>query len=241
MAFLKVASNIVEEMEKVKTFTVSTFLPSSINHNADLARRWYRNIDMEQFDIWLLPMNVNDNHWILMVLRIYSHEMLIYDSLGQSNIGHVSKIKEWLSSHSVQHWKEVEATLDPVVPKQQNGYDCGVFTCIYAIHEMTKARKFLVNQGNTHDVREFITWTLMEFYNSCRQCIRQFCEHFLMYEIVNITFNILMVSTSICLHACIVYQEFTIKDKRPSLFLLWTLDYSDISHDVSHDISHDAK
>ncbi|XP_065891691.1 uncharacterized protein [Dysidea avara] len=62
MAFLKVASNIVEEMEKVKTFTVSTFLLSSINHNADLARRWYRNIDMEQFDIWLLPMNVNDNH-----------------------------------------------------------------------------------------------------------------------------------------------------------------------------------
>ena len=38
--------------------------------------------------------------------------MLIYDSLGHSNIGHVSKINEWLSSHSVQHWKEVEATLD---------------------------------------------------------------------------------------------------------------------------------
>ena len=99
---------------------------------------------------------------------------------------------------------------------------------IYYLNTCGHIHTVCILQGNTHDVREFITWTLMEFYNSCRQCIRQFCEHFLMYEIVNITFNILMVSTSICLHACIVYQEFTIKDKRPSLFLLWTLDVCSI-------------
>jgi len=46
------------------------------------------------------------------VLRIYNHEVIIYDSLGHSNISHVSKIKEWLSHRSAQHWKEIEAASD---------------------------------------------------------------------------------------------------------------------------------
>jgi len=75
---------------------VSTFLLNSLNtHGQLLAKRWYRDvsmytqlsnyynkcvifkkIDMEQYDIWPFPMNVNDNHWILMVsiLGMYEHK-----------------------------------------------------------------------------------------------------------------------------------------------------------------------
>ena len=46
------------------------------------------------------------------MLRIDAHELLVYDSLGHSNVSQVDKIKQWLSIRSQNSWKEIDATLD---------------------------------------------------------------------------------------------------------------------------------
>ena len=48
----------------------------------------------------------------LKVLRIATHTIMVYDSLGKCNANEASRsIKEWLSLWSNHVWREIDATL----------------------------------------------------------------------------------------------------------------------------------
>ena len=47
----------------------------------------------------------------LKVLRIVTHTIMVYDSLGKCNANEVDQIKEWLSLRSNHVWREIDATL----------------------------------------------------------------------------------------------------------------------------------
>ena len=56
-------------------------------------------------------INVFMMYLCLKVLRIGTHTIMVYDSLGKCNANEVDQIKEWLSLWSNHVWREIDATL----------------------------------------------------------------------------------------------------------------------------------
>ncbi len=88
-----------------------------------------------------IPVNINNNHWACVVIFFQEERIQYYDSLGWEGVNYMKAVfqylqDEWMEKHdgqkmpNVDRWKLVSTTTD--TPKQENGFDCGVYTCMYA-------------------------------------------------------------------------------------------------------------
>lgn len=99
---------------------------------------------------WLIPYNINGNHWILFVVCIQDHFIFLYDSLiggltiqeaaerllcTGEKIDIADRIREFLYVYGtyMQHphfflvpWKLIQA---PLTETQQDGVSCGLYVC----------------------------------------------------------------------------------------------------------------
>ena len=58
------------------------------------------------------------------------------------------------------NWLNVELSIEKDIPKQTNGFDCGIFVCEYAENISRKA-KFKFSQNDTYFIRERIKTEIM--------------------------------------------------------------------------------
>ena len=58
------------------------------------------------------------------------------------------------------NWKQVPLFIEKKIPKQTNGFDCGIFVCEYAEHISRKA-DFNFSQNDTYVIRERIKTEIM--------------------------------------------------------------------------------
>ncbi|KAL3914741.1 MAG: hypothetical protein SGILL_005979 [Bacillariaceae sp.] len=80
------------------------------------------------------------SHWILAAIRLAQKRIQIYDSLGRRYPNVLVKLKKYLRMEyrnkkqiampAPHEWELDESTA--ATPRQTNGYDCGVFVCMYA-------------------------------------------------------------------------------------------------------------
>lgn len=92
------------------------------------------------FDYVLLPHHqANRNHWSLIVIDIKQQSIAYYDSLHSPTQGDevMQKLLEHLENIALNkkvRWNKAEWTTNHVsnCPQQTNGYDCGVFACVFA-------------------------------------------------------------------------------------------------------------
>lgn len=106
------------------------------------------------------------NHWCLVCVNFIEKSVTYYDSLGGTNPKclniifdylkqeHLNKKKEELD---VSGWRLVEATN---CPKQGNGYDCGVFTCINAEY-LARGAKLDFTQDDMPKLRKRICYEIL--------------------------------------------------------------------------------
>ncbi|XP_070554739.1 sentrin-specific protease-like [Ptychodera flava] len=123
-------------------YTFSTFLYAHLLRNGYVAvQRWTSEADLFLKDIVLFPINVNDSHWIICAADMRTRTLRCYDSLfdkGVSRMVYLNKLREYLSLERKKvYGKDAAAwnwTLECVrqVPQQRNGFDCGVFVCLFA-------------------------------------------------------------------------------------------------------------
>lgn len=125
-------------------------------------KRWTRKKGDVFEAHWIyFPVNTENKHWTLLVLDMHKKEVHYYDSLEVVNkdrrklcyetilrwLKDEAKEKHHIKDYDISVWKqgwlrdeaiEEDQTDDydkPVIhecPKQDNGYDCGVFTMMYA-------------------------------------------------------------------------------------------------------------
>lgn len=113
-----------------------------------------------------IPINVNDNHWIMIQVDLNEKEILSMDSLGNSNVTWKSAVLDWLEaefkskseSFDRENWKLF--TIGS--PQQQNRFDCGVFACMFAAYKsndlvVTKA----FDQEYIDKMRKAVAWSIM--------------------------------------------------------------------------------
>ncbi|CAF0965043.1 unnamed protein product [Brachionus calyciflorus] len=82
----------------------------------------------------MIPININNNHWILCSIDNRLCKVSIYDSFVKEYPDLIKNLREFLSLKYIQlygvsltnHWS---FSYIKNIPVQRNGYDCGVFIC----------------------------------------------------------------------------------------------------------------
>ncbi len=108
------------------------------NYN-DAVKRWwtksYGKLDIAEAGRIFVPVNLNGNHWILIVIDVDAGLIEQYDSLNKDNKVLQSKVLEnlrrWVEDQSngtinIATWKLISVES----PQQKNLVDCGVFTIL---------------------------------------------------------------------------------------------------------------
>ena len=98
------------------------------------------------------PVNVSGRHWILLILNMQTKEISVYDPQGKNQPYIVGKYQQWLGA---LEWSVIYPQLARRIPRQSNGWDCGVFVCMYASYLMHK-HDFDFDQRDMEDFRKWI-------------------------------------------------------------------------------------
>ena len=104
-------------------------------------RKFLKNKPYTTIDRILLPVNINQNHWVLIEVDITGKRISYYDSLkGRLSKARLSYLQaglyEYLNTDLVIKMKTFFDTWKinsrAECPTQPNGYDCGVYTLFFA-------------------------------------------------------------------------------------------------------------
>ncbi|KAI4835046.1 sentrin-specific protease 1 [Plasmodium brasilianum] len=156
-----------------KIFIFSTFFFQSLSsngcYNYSKVSRWTKRkkIDIFSFDLILIPLHVGGNHWTLGSINIKDKKIKLYDSLNMPN----KKFFEYISKYivdeirdkkqmeiNISSWEyNKEGSSEGGIPHQENGYDCGVFTCMFA-KCLSFNREFDFNQKDIKEIRLKMVW-----------------------------------------------------------------------------------
>ncbi len=104
-------------------------------YSYDGVRRWSQRqgVILSQMDKVLIPCHVNGNHWTLSCINYREKQVEFYDSLNGHDRGILDILLQYIKDEALTHEKRVMDTsdwkkiIDTNIPKQKNGYDCGVF------------------------------------------------------------------------------------------------------------------
>lgn len=118
----------------------------------DNVKRWSKSFNIFEQEMVFIPINIGNAHWVLIVIFIILEKIEYYDSTGGGGCATIylniilkyledeAKDKKTSSSFVKRNWNLVHRS---DIPQQNNGYDCGVFVCIYALLTyMTKSFSF---------------------------------------------------------------------------------------------------
>ena len=145
---------------------MSTYFIYSLENKKDLSKLCpddhMKHIFGEK--IVIIPVH-QPGHWTLLVLLnagklLYHSEsveisaILFFDSLGNDNVnaevkrkGYATLVRDWLNLYAKDLYgispynQDSLPIYEPSVPRQRNGIDCGLFTCLYA-REMVKLSSY---------------------------------------------------------------------------------------------------
>lgn len=106
-------------------------------------KRWARKIkqtngDIFKLDKMVIPVNVANSHWTLIVAFVKLKKFQYFDSMGSTGRRYLLGLKQYFKDEAartkqsvdVDSWEVVLGSFD--TPQQDNGSDCGVFCCTTA-------------------------------------------------------------------------------------------------------------
>lgn len=163
-------------------FFKSFFITKLLNEghaNADIegtydyrnVKRWSKKVpgkDIFDLDKIIFPINQGNAHWICVVAFIPEKRIQMYDSLGGDGMMYLEAIFKYLQDEHVDkkkallpqidEWQLISTTRD--TPRQRNGFDCGVFTCMFADF-LSKDCPLVFSQKHITQCRERIALSIM--------------------------------------------------------------------------------
>ncbi|KAH9821697.1 hypothetical protein DFH28DRAFT_923187 [Melampsora americana] len=100
-------------------------------------RRWTKKFNLFEKDLIIFPINLMNSHWICGVINLEKKRFEVLDSFGFKHFMVFKKLRNYLMA---EHLDKLKFELDlsewidyyhPEIPIQDNGYDCGVFVCMF--------------------------------------------------------------------------------------------------------------
>lgn len=113
------------------------FWPKLTGDGYDKGRlaKWTKKFDLFSKDVILIPVNHNNAHWTAAAINFRKKRIQSYDSMGTARPEVHKALRKYLDDeHRNKKKKPFDFTgwvdwIDEKTPQQENGYDCGVFTC----------------------------------------------------------------------------------------------------------------
>ena len=125
--------------------------------NLENADRWFRGLPFSKLKVLVVPVNVANDHWIIVIIRLVERKFEYVDSLAGAHGKFdpsmaVPRLKKWLvhfmgkhrgaayaESLGIPEW-EVEHT-GTSYPEQRDGVSCGVFALLVCIATASGTRQ----------------------------------------------------------------------------------------------------
>lgn len=146
------------------------FYPKLKSNGYDSIKRWTKKVDIFSFDMILVPIHLGV-HWCCAEINLKERSIRYFDSLHNSNKTCLKLLHEYLiEEHKDKKGCDGNAEFDfdnwtlsspKNIPCQQNGYDCGVFTCIFAEYRSRDA-DFTFSQKNMNYFRDKISCEIIK-------------------------------------------------------------------------------
>lgn len=114
------------------------FMPKVLQQGQAGVRRWTRKVDIFGYDVIPVPVHVSNIHWCMAIVHLRDKYIRYYDSMGQPNRKVLDALEQYLRDESLDKRKVAFSTEGWVkesvadCPRQMNGSDCGVFSCMFA-------------------------------------------------------------------------------------------------------------
>jgi hypothetical protein len=136
-------------------------------------KRWSKKVpgkDIFALDKIFFTCNVSQSHWTCAVVFMEEKRIQYYDSLGSDGYGYTKGLMRYLEDEwaakkgggelpDKDQWTIVGG--EDSVPHQENGYDCGVFTCMFGDF-LSLNRPLSFNQTHIHQCRERIALSILK-------------------------------------------------------------------------------
>ncbi|KAG9121272.1 Smt3-specific protease [Ceratobasidium sp. 392] len=121
--------------------------------------KWTKKIDIFKKDVALIPVNLGNAHWTCAAINFKKKRIEYHDSMGTKR-GKVYKyLRDYLNKeHHDKKKTDFDFTgwedyFDENAPQQENGYDCGVFSCQY-MESISRGADFNFSQANMTYLRQ---------------------------------------------------------------------------------------
>lgn len=160
-----------------KSFFMTKLLDEGATNSYRYAnvKRWSKRVpgkDIFNLEKIFFPINVSGLHWCCAVIFIEKKRIEFFDSMGGSGLHYLEALKrylmdEWQSKKGgnplpdADQWKLITGNDRDDVPKQQNTYDCGVFTCMFADF-ISRDIPLLFSQSHINECRKRIALSILK-------------------------------------------------------------------------------
>ncbi|KAF8528061.1 cysteine proteinase [Hysterangium stoloniferum] len=128
--------------------------------------RWTKKVDIFSKDYVFIPVNHGNVHWTLSAINFRKKRIEAYDSMGHYRPEVYKTLRNYLDlEHRDKKMKPFDFTdwvdhFDEDIPKQENGYDCGVFTCQFMESLSRGVEEFAFDQSDMVYIRNRMTWEI---------------------------------------------------------------------------------
>lgn len=126
----------------LRVYAMNTFfIPKLLSAGHSGLKRWTRKVDIFTYDIIPVPVHVGRVHWCMAIIDLKNKAIRYYDSMGTPNNTVLNALEQYLQDESLDKRKKPFDTSEFAkenmreCPRQMNGSDCGVFSCMFAEHE----------------------------------------------------------------------------------------------------------
>ncbi|XP_050067118.1 uncharacterized protein LOC126556005 [Anopheles maculipalpis] len=150
-----------------KVYTMNTFfLPQLLKIGYSGVRRWTRKVDLLANDMIVVPVHVGGIHWCMSTIDLRRKTIHYYDSMGAPNNAVLNALEDYLCQESLDKRKtpfdKSGLTKQNIrdCPRQKNGSDCGVFSCMFAEY-LTRDHPITFDQSNMKYFRRKMTVEIM--------------------------------------------------------------------------------
>jgi len=109
----------------------------------DAVKNWTKAVDIFTKRRIYIPINISNSHWTHLVLYMEQREIHYYDSMGGNGRMYIEAILRWIKdeARTKKNWEEYDVSDFTLidhgrdVPQQGNGFDCGIFSCTFALFD----------------------------------------------------------------------------------------------------------
>ena len=121
------------------TFFMHYLLIMDKGYKYNNVKNWSKSFDIFEMDKVFFPINIESRHWAMAVVYIQEKKIHYYDSMSGDGMQWMEGLLRWLVDEAKEkknidldtnEWSLVGS--ETHVPKQYNGFDCGVFAIICA-------------------------------------------------------------------------------------------------------------